>query len=94
MLLLLQEYRCMKTVIFNKSERFFVTKIKILNNKHISKIIIDIKNLTEINKCINVQINSSNDIKANNKIRKIYFRIIISHLSDKINKQRLLNNIK
>lgn len=63
MLLLLQEYRCMKTVIFNKSERvFFVAKIKILNNKHISKIIIDIKNLTEINKCINVQINSSNDI--------------------------------
>lgn len=92
MLLLLQEYRCMKTVIFNKSERFFVTKIKILNNKHILKI--DIKNLTEINKCINVQINSSNDIKANNKIRKIYFRIIISYLSDKINKQRLLNNIK
>lgn len=59
MLLLLQEYRCMKTVIFNKSERFFVTKIKILNNKHILKI--DIKNLTEINKCMNVQINSSND---------------------------------
>lgn len=53
----------MKTVIFNKSERgFFVAKIKILNNKHISKIIIDIKNLTEINKYINVQINSSNDI--------------------------------
>lgn len=49
----------MKTVIFNKSERFFVTKIKILNNKHILKI--DIKNLTEINKCMNVQINSSND---------------------------------
>lgn len=41
---------------------FFVAKIKILNNKHISKIIIDIKNLTEINKCMNVQINSSNDI--------------------------------
>lgn len=60
MLLLLQEYWCMKTVIFNKSERFFVTKIKILNNKHILKI--DIKNLTEINKCMNVQINSSNDI--------------------------------
>lgn len=60
MLLLLQKYRCMKTVIFNKSERFFVTKITILNNKHILKI--DIKNLTEINKCMNVQINSSNDI--------------------------------
>lgn len=54
----------MKTVILNKSEWgfFFVAKIKILNNKHISKIIIDIKNLTEINKCMNVQINSSNDI--------------------------------
>lgn len=50
----------MKTVIFNKSERFFVTKIKILNNKHILKF--DIKNLTEINKCMNVQINSSSDI--------------------------------
>lgn len=65
MLLLLQEYRCMKTVIhvFNKSERvFFVAKIKILNNKHIAKIIIDIKNLTQINKCMNIQINSSNDI--------------------------------
>lgn len=42
----------MKIVIFNKFECFFVIKIKILNNKYILKI--DIKNLIEINKCMNV----------------------------------------
>lgn len=42
----------MKIVIFNKFECFFVIKIKILNNKYILKF--DIKNLMEINKCMNV----------------------------------------